>query len=45
MPDYGYADDIDQCDVPKERRDALQLFRARRRLWLSWLHTDKIYPI
>jgi hypothetical protein len=33
--------DIDQCDVPKERRDALRRFRSRRRMWLSWLDTDQ----
>jgi hypothetical protein len=45
MPDDGYAYDIDQCDVPIERRNTLRRFRERRRLWLSWLHTDRIHPI
>jgi hypothetical protein len=38
--------DIDQCDVPKERRDALRRFRERRLIWLSWLDTDEnaIWP-
>jgi hypothetical protein len=37
--------DIDQCDVPKERRDALRRFRERRRVWLSWLDTDEDHAI
>ena len=37
--------DIDRCDVPKERRDALQRFRSRRRVWLSWLDTDEDHAI
>jgi hypothetical protein len=45
MPDDGYAYDIDQCDVPIERRSALRRFRERRRLWLSWLHTDEHHAI
>jgi hypothetical protein len=44
MPD-GYRYEIDQCDVPIERRTALKQFRGRRRLWVSWLHTDEIHPI
>jgi hypothetical protein len=37
--------DLDQCDVPKERRDALRRFRERRRVWLSWLDTDEDHAI
>ena len=45
MPDDGYAYDIDQCDVPKERRPALSRFREKRREWLSWLDTDEHHAI
>src|SRR5208283_2575570 len=36
---YVYA--LAQCDVPPERHAALQSFRDKRRLWLSWLDTDE----
>ena len=45
MPDDGCMYDVEQCDVPAERRSALRHFRGRRRLWLSWLHTDEVHPI
>jgi hypothetical protein len=45
MPEDGYAYGIDQCDVPRERRNALQRYRDRRRLWLTWLHTDEHHAI
>jgi hypothetical protein len=45
VPDDGYMYDVEQCDVPAERRSALRRFRERRRLWLSWLHTDEVHPI
>ena len=45
MPEDGYACGIDQCDVPRERRNALQRYRDRRRLWLTWLHTDEHHAI
>jgi hypothetical protein len=45
MPDYGYKHDVDQCEVPKERRAALRLFREKRREWLSWLETDEHHAI
>jgi|SRR5271166_728707 hypothetical protein len=32
---FVYA--LAQCDVPPERHAALQSFRDKRRLWLSWL--------
>jgi hypothetical protein len=41
--DYAYP--IDQCDVPQERRAALQSFRDKRRLWLSWIDTDEHHAI
>jgi hypothetical protein len=44
MPN-GYAYSISVCDVPIERRPALQSFRDRRSDWMSWLHTDKIHSI
>lgn len=45
MPDAEYRYDVDQCDVPKERRPALRLFREKRREWLSWPHTDQHHAI
>ena len=45
MANDGYAYDIDQCDVPKERRPALSRFREKRREWLSWLDTDEHHAI
>ena len=41
----GYMYDVEQCDVPIERRPALRRFRDRRRDWMSWLHTDEVHPI
>ena len=44
MPnEYAYA--ISDCDVPIERHTALQSFRDKRRLWLSWLDTDEHHAI
>jgi hypothetical protein len=44
MPnDYDYP--IARCDVPPERRPALQAYRDKRRLWLSWIDTDKHHAI
>jgi hypothetical protein len=40
-----YAYPINECDVPMERRAALQSFRDKRRLWLSWLDTDEHHTI
>jgi len=44
MPE-GYVYSTDDCDVPIERRSALRRFRERRRVWLSWLHTDQHHAI
>lgn len=41
--DYAYP--ITQCDVPPERRAALQAYRDKRRLWLSWIETDEHHAI
>lgn len=41
--DYVYP--VDQCDVPPERRGALQSYRDRRRVWLSWIETDEHHAI
>ena len=41
--DYQYA--IGQCDVPPERRGALEAYRAKRRQWLEWLDTDEHHAI
>jgi hypothetical protein len=44
MPDdYDYQ--IAQCDVPPERRAALQAYLDKRRLWLSWIDTDEHHAI
>jgi hypothetical protein len=37
----GYKYTVAQCAVPEERRGALQQFRDKRRLWLSWLDEDE----
>jgi hypothetical protein len=44
MPDE-YAYTITQCDVPAERRAALDSYRAKRRVWLSWISTDEHHAI
>jgi len=44
MPrEYAYA--INQCDVPLERHAALQSYREKLRLWLSWIDTDEHHAI
>jgi hypothetical protein len=44
MPnDYAYS--VSQCDVPIERRNALQSYRGKRKLWLSWIDTDEHHAI
>lgn len=44
MPD-DYAYPIAQCDVTTEKRAALQSYRNKRRLWLSWINTDEHHAI
>jgi hypothetical protein len=44
MPD-DYAYPIAQCDVTTEKRAALQSYRDKRRLWLSWIDTDEHHAI
>ena len=39
--DYSYS--IDQCDVNDKR--ALQSYRDKRRLWLSWINADEHHAI
>jgi hypothetical protein len=44
MPDdYTYS--IAECDVATEKRAALQSYRDKRRLWLSWISTDEHHAI
>ena len=44
MPEtYKYS--LDQCDVPKERRSALESYRDKRRDWIAWLDEDKDHAI
>jgi hypothetical protein len=41
--DYAYT--VTQCDVPPERRAALESYRDKRRLWLSWIDKDEHHAI
>jgi hypothetical protein len=41
--DYEYS--ITQCDVPTERRGALESFRAKRKQWVTWLDNDEHHAI
>jgi hypothetical protein len=43
LDDYAYT--IAQCDVTTEKRAALQSYRNKRRLWLSWIDTDEHHAI
>jgi hypothetical protein len=44
MPDE-YAYTLAQCDVTTEKHAALQSYRDKRRLWLSWVSTDEHHAI
>ncbi len=44
MPD-DYAYPIAQCDVTTEKRAALESYRGKRHLWLSWIDTDEHHAI
>src|ERR1700730_8454845 len=44
MPD-DYAYPIAQCDVTTEKRAALESYREKRHLWLSWIDTDEHHAI
>jgi hypothetical protein len=41
--DYAYP--VDQCDAATERHAALQSYRDKRRLWLSWIDTDEHHAV
>jgi len=41
--DYAYP--VAQCDVAPEGRGALQSYRDKRRLWLSWIDSDEHHAI
>src|ERR1700726_3697920 len=43
LAEYAYP--IAQCDVTTENRAALQSYRDKRRLWLSWISTDEHHAI
>jgi hypothetical protein len=44
MPnDYTYS--VAQCDVTAENRGALQSYRDKRLLWLSWIDADEHHAI
>jgi hypothetical protein len=34
-----------ECDISPERRSALDSYRAKRRLWLSWINSDEHHAI
>jgi hypothetical protein len=36
---------LSQCDVPPERRPALESYRGKRKVWLSWIDTDEHHAI
>lgn len=40
-----YAYPITQCDVPPERRAALESYRGKRHVWLSWVNSDEHHAI
>jgi hypothetical protein len=42
---HDYAYPITQCDVTAGKRAALQRYRDKRRLWLSWIDTDEHHAI
>jgi hypothetical protein len=44
MPD-DYTYPLAQCDVTAEKRAALESYRDKRRLWLSWISTDEHHAI
>ena len=44
MPDE-YAYKVAQCAVPPERRAALESFRGKRCVWISWLDTDEHHAV
>jgi hypothetical protein len=41
--DYQFS--IAQCDVPQERRPALDAYRTKRGQWLAWLNTDEHHAV
>jgi hypothetical protein len=36
---------LSECDVPPERRPALEAYRAKRRTWLDWIDKDEDHAI
>jgi hypothetical protein len=40
---YKYP--VHECDVPKERRQPLESYRAKRSQWISWLDHDEHHAI
>jgi hypothetical protein len=45
MSSANYNYEIGQCDVPQERRAALEAYRAKRQQWLAWLDSDAHHAI
>jgi hypothetical protein len=44
MPD-DYTYPVAQCDIAANNRRALQSYRDKRRVWLSWIDTDEHHAI
>lgn len=40
-PNFSLTD----CDVPPERRPALEAYRTKRRTWLEWIDNDEDHAI
>jgi hypothetical protein len=40
-----YHCNLSQCDVPIERRQVLESYRAKRRTWLTWIDSDEDHAI
>src|SRR5262245_39481519 len=36
---------LKDCEVPPERRPALEAYRAKRRTWLDWIDKDEDHAI
>jgi hypothetical protein len=41
--EYDYS--AGECDVASDRRSALDSYRAKRRLWLTWINSDEHHAV
>ena len=41
----SYAYTLAQCDVSNDKHSALESYRGKRRLWLSWINSDEHHAI